>query len=96
MPAIMSREQVCDYLSIGRDKLRELICSGEIKPIKLPGADYKDLRFRTSDIDKLVDSLEHIQSSKDWMKRQEMAKAAREAKATIQAAKKKQDETRSE
>ena len=70
---------VCDYLSISKDKLRELICSNTIRPVTMPGG--RDLMFRRYDLDKFVDSLEEVKGAKAILARREQTEKAARARA---------------
>ena len=90
-PGLLSHEDACRYLSIGRDKFRELMLAGSIKPVELPGRASPHLKFRLSDLDRFIDSLKEISSSKAIRQRQKTTEAARLAKAAKELV-----ETRSE
>lgn len=70
---------VCDYLSISKDKLRELICSNTIRPVTMPGG--KDLMFRRYDLDKFVTSLEEVKGAEAILARREQTEKAAWARA---------------
>jgi excisionase family DNA binding protein len=53
-PALLTREEAAEYLGIGITALNSLRASGELKSVRIREA---TIRYRKSDLDKLVESL---------------------------------------
>lgn len=78
-PAMMKRTMACEYLSISDQKMRELICAGQIKPVTLPGG--KELMFRRYDLDKFIDRLQEVSGAAIIRERQKYTESARKSLA---------------
>jgi len=81
-PGLLNRDQVCIYLGIGETKLRELICDRSLKAVTMPKG--KELRFRLIDLDKFINGLDEIDSSKVIRERQKLTEAARKVRLANQ------------
>lgn len=78
-PALLSRDQAAEYLSIGLTQLGRLIASDEIKPVQIPGND-RDLKFKRVDLDKFIERLSYATSSKKVGLRKSLTRKASEAR----------------
>ena len=61
MPVIMtkrllSEKETCNYLSIGRTKLYQLVKRGQIVPVRIDSAPRYDL----NDLDRFIDKLKEV------------------------------------
>lgn len=72
-PALLDRHGACAYLSIGRNKLQELVQERQVRPVLVKGL----VRYRRHELDQLIQAL----PSRRIRERQEKVKAAQAARA---------------
>jgi excisionase family DNA binding protein len=56
-PALLTKDECCEYLGVGRTKLAELRAMGLVRSVRV-GDMGNLLRFRRADLDRFVEELE--------------------------------------